>query len=1037
MKLQLSPSLRRAVLSCMTTAIGVTASSRMASAGVKNLTYDGSSLTWNTEDAIFVNADEEPAAFSSGDNVYFTGKSTVTLGEDISVGVVSIGADADVIILQDNYTLEAERIELAGALVAGDTLNIDNGAALAVVSAPALLNSNLVLGSGGTLACGAAANLNSNTLTLRGGSGFQLTASGDGKTYTLFTGVAGLKDAHGNTIALNSTNNAISNYFDATQPGTGFWADATLMLTDNGTLQLIRHEDEVKGALELHTHHSSGEKYLYYASVSFSDIEKCNSLDYGYGDCYGGAIGSYVDRGIELGENGSVIFKNNKVSSNSCAGGGAIAGGFSSTIELSHNGSVEFSGNEAIADDGYDASGGAIKCWGDIILSDNGNVVFSENDSISSYHVARGGAIECGGNLTIANNGIVSFKNNSSKIINDELPTYASGGAIAQYRGELVLSNNSQVFFSGNRAGSGGAISADNITLNNNGCVIFRENEACGSYANGGAIYSSRSGEGNIISVNNNGTVEFIANVVSGTYAHGGAISGAVEMRNNGSIEFNENTAASAGGAINGAVTISSNARVTFSRNNASTIGGAIAANVALTKNGSLSFEGNTADVAGGAIAVWSGGELFLEDNDVIVFEDNMAGYGGSIEVYHAGAEAKITNNGQVLFADNYTIVGKSTYNPGGAIHVMYDSSLAITNNDDVIFEKNAEISTDAYRLRSIFIESGLDSVSAISLSAAEDKKIEFRDSLFVGVDTEVCINAGYTDANNKIHPQQGDIVITGAYTETHLNEVLSAHDAGRTATDEEILQSRTSEINSMTNLYGGRLRVEDGALYKGNGITAHTDSAATVRVKDAELSHVGYDIEFNADTALEVAGTSTIRGNVKLLEESTFKLEQAATLSLHETLEADVAMLSVNGTALLEGNSTLNACLTLADGATLDMDVLDAGTVTLNGALTFAGKVCMGSHLRNILSEMRGWEESVNLFTGLTNLVLPDTVNEDATGRVWVGDVFSNMGGNQTHYLTYEANVGSLSVVYVPETTTTTLSLLALAGLTMRRRRK
>lgn len=40
--------------------------------------------------------------------------------------------------------------------------------------------------------------------------------SGDGKTYTLATGVSGLLDAQGNVIELNATNNTISNYFDAT-----------------------------------------------------------------------------------------------------------------------------------------------------------------------------------------------------------------------------------------------------------------------------------------------------------------------------------------------------------------------------------------------------------------------------------------------------------------------------------------------------------------------------------------------------------------------------------------------------------------------------------------------------------------------------------------------------------------------------------------------------------------------------------------------------------------------------------------------------
>ena len=40
-------------------------------------------------------------------------------------------------------------------------------------------------------------------------------------------------------------------------------------------------------------------------------------------------------------------------------------------------------------------------------------------------------------------------------------------------------------------------------------------------------------------------------------------------------------------------------------------------------------------------------------------------------------------------------------------------------------------------------------------------------------------------------------------------------------------------------------------------------------------MCRVGYDLTFNAGTALEVAGNSTIRGNVNLLADSLFKLEQ------------------------------------------------------------------------------------------------------------------------------------------------------------------
>ena len=197
------------------------------------------------------------------------------------------------------------------------------------------------------------------------------------------------------------------------------------------------------------------------------------------------------------------------------------------------------------------------------------------------------------------------------------------------------------------------------------------------------------------------------------------------------------------------------------------------------------------------------------------------------------------------------------------------------------------------------------------------------------------------------------------------------------------------------------------------------------------------YELEFNAGTTLEVAGNSTIRGNVNLLADNLFKLEQAATLNLHETLQADAAELTVQGTALLSGSSMLNASLTLADGATLDMMSLDAGAVTINGALTFGGKVEMGEHLMAILKEMRGWEDSVTLFTGIDSLVLPQVVTGGESDRVWVGNVFSNLTEYQNYYIDFKAGVGALLVVRVPEPTTTTLSLLALTALALRRRRK
>ena len=155
--------------------------------------------------------------------------------------------------------------------------------------------------------------LNGDTLLLLSNCGV-----GDGKTYTLLTGVSALRDAEGNAIVLDSSNNAISHYFDPTQPGTGFWADATLALTDDGTLQLVRHHETVKAAQTITTRQTESLVYSYYAGISFEDITQASSS----GD-YGGAIYGGSNSTITLADNGSVTFSGNTASYE----GGAIYGG--------------------------------------------------------------------------------------------------------------------------------------------------------------------------------------------------------------------------------------------------------------------------------------------------------------------------------------------------------------------------------------------------------------------------------------------------------------------------------------------------------------------------------------------------------------------------------------------------------------------------------------------------------------------------------------------------------------------------------------
>ena len=879
MKLHLPVFLRKSLLSCLSAFIVCTVGSGAAWAEAQNLTFEGGTLTWDTQSESFTDESDAAAAFTVGDNVSFTGESTVTLGEDIAAGTLAIEQGADVTIDLDVYELNVDRIELSGLLDMGYSLHIGEGTTLAVQSAGAVLDSNLVLGDKGGFEVGAAASLNNNLLTLQGNTSFTLTAAGDGKTYTLLTGVSGLLDAQGNAISLDSSNNAASLYFDTTQPGTGFWADATLQLSADGILRLVRHNESVKAAVTISTRRTGSVDYQYYEGVHFADIE------------YTAGFGGAIDGGtITLSNNGSVTFSGNTASGS----GGAIWG---DTITLSNNGSVKFSGNTT------SDPGGAIE-GGTITLSNNGSVTFSENESYGD-----GGAVS-GFQIEVNNNNSVIFCNNAVRYTNDG-GSYAPHGGAIMLASELRMVDNFLVRFDGNtvQANGGeyndacggaiggvqrysyGQVDAFVVELLNNDTIIFCNNkaEASNYYAGGGAIYAEKNGG---VTIDGNVSVKFENNKAiargesSGcSYAEGGAIYGPeITLSNNSSVIFDGNgieaTVASAAGPSTGGalysyetVSLSENGIIIFSKNSVDSCrsrGGAIDSyNVSIIGNSQVEFRENRVSAN------------FLESLDVC--EESIVAYGGAID----GREITLCDNDSVYFIGNSAISSVSDAR-GGAIYTW--GNLGIHNNDSVLFEKNAEVRNGTYRLCSI---NASVSGAEISLSAAVGKSIEFRDSVYIASGTTVNLNADYTDAEGKVHKQQGDILFTGATTVDDLYEV-KGDVAG---TESEILASRTSEVNALTELYGGRLRVEDGAIYQGRGITAMEGSGATVRVQNAELSHSGYDLTFNAGTTFELIGNNTITGNVRMLEGSTLAF----------------SALGSHGMTSISGNLTFGDTLTIA----------------------------------------------------------------------------------------------------------------------------
>lgn len=154
--------------------------------------------------------------------------------------------------------------------------------------------------------------------------------------------------------------------------------------------------------------------------------------------------------------------------------------------------------------------------------------------------------------------------------------------------------------------------------------------------------------------------------------------------------------------------------------------------------------------------------------------------------------------------------------------------------------------------------------------------------------------------------------------------------------------------------------------------------------------------------------------------------------------VEALETTLRVSGTLQAAANAAVNADLVLADGATLNVQ---------NGGITMGSTVALGTNENFVLNGAvvnGGVLENYVLFTGVDGLTLNGTaITEmgwyDATAVI--GSITANGAALDTashsYVIGYWNGTVSLAESTVPEPATATLSLLALAALAARRKRK
>ena len=494
--------------------------------------------------------------------------------------------------------------------------------------------------------------------------------------------------------------------------------------------------------------------------------------------------------------------------------------------------------------------------------------------------------------------------------------------------------------------------------------------------------------------------------------------------------------------------------------------------------NSRLVLNGGTLEIAGSADNIFSdSNKLKVESGLYSAFKaESMTISNALLDV---GADSTLelqggtyTLNGDLGTADSHLVVSSTGLTASGnhrslsgLVEVKSDVAVTGTNRIDVAQGAELRLCDGASMSRN---EDKAAYYIKGTLSTAKDaKNVEFK-----SIDD---IHLSYQNGENKgvIHLAAGSemnmdvnmlVFYKGARMEVESGAALSLSCNAYGSLSSQVEISNKGEEIAVLNApdkdaNGGSARycISYGDFTLNNGhLKNKADGNVEVknRLVNSSIENAGAGLLTISNTANTLTGIHATGGDIAVSGNGTLELG-ALEIAASKTITA--ANVVVSELAKLEAGATLAGNLELADSATIEL----GGTVTLDGVLTLqAGLTLDGA----VLDAVQGLEvgESYTLFTGVNGLNVQslqqavtlynmrslaeqtnDAVSYSALmdgGQVAAADYFSNLTGNSGLVLSYNGTAGTVTITNtqaVPEPTTTTLSLLALAGLCARRRRR
>ena len=481
------------------------------------------------------------------------------------------------------------------------------------------------------------------------------------------------------------------------------------------------------------------------------------------------------------------------------------------------------------------------------------------------------------------------------------------------------------------------------------------------------------------------------------------------------------------------------------------------------TLSSKLSLTGVSATIGGGVLDR----DLFVGDRQTLTVKGELSGKGslllgsGSTLLHEVGdggglvKDIKVTGNG-VTASGNATI-GAGTFQG----HVSVQSGMSLTLRSGAVIQSGITLEDNtSLALGGAVVASGITvsgnagigggTLNSSELTVAGGKTLTLNGNL-EGSGTVSLGHAATLQLNEKSLSNpvqlQGDATIGNG----KLNGTVSV-DGGQTLTLNKELRG-----DGIISLAGGSTLYLDKAIVR-NKITGSGN--ATI-APGGGASLFGDLSEFTGNVTVE-GGTLNI---MSITDADKLKVADVTigngTLGVYNNIEsAPIPGTSNEGTlTITEGHkltagfhATLNANLVMDEGSTLDVSAAGgSGGLFMGSTVTLdPGNVLLSDADMDAVNGL-GFMGKYDLFSGVDQLSLGgDFLSELGLADTWVkaADMFANdlfKSAEKEYYLFYSGakaggaggNVGSVYLLQVPEPATGTLSLLALAALAARRRRK